>query len=302
MQHYTLRQLEYLVTCVDCGSIAKAAEILNVSQPTISVAIAKLEKQFGVQLLLRHKAQGVSATPSARSILTSARNLLGQANDLERQALSSGETLAGTLRLGSFSTLAPSLLPQLIRNLGQAFPSIDMSLTEGTQEYLLEQLFAGALDLALIYDIDLPKGLSITHLDERFPYVALPADHPLATQQNIALSDLTDLPLILLDVPPSRAYFLGLFADAGLRPNLRHSSPSLELVRGMVGQGLGYSILVTRPHSDTTYDGNKLAIRPLAGTPRPSRTVLASLSNLTPTRLVQSFEKIALETLQSNKT
>ena len=79
MNKYTLRQLEYLVACVDNRSIAKAAKLMNVSQPTISVAISKLEAQFGVQLLLRHHSQGVSATPSANNILTSTRSLLAQA-------------------------------------------------------------------------------------------------------------------------------------------------------------------------------------------------------------------------------
>ena len=300
MQQYTLRQLEYFVACVDHRSIARAAEALNVSQPTISVAITKLEAQFGVQLLLRHHSQGVSPTASAEKILQSARNLLAHAADLHRQAKLTGTTVAGDLRIGSFSTLAPTVLPGLIHALGQSYPDVRLRLNEGTQEYLLKALFDGHLDLALLYDIDLPGGLRCVHLADRAPYVALPERHPLAEQPDVALAELIDLPLILLDVVPSRAYFLGLFEAAGLKPKIAHSSPSLELVRGMVGHGLGYSILVTRPHGDLTHDGRHLAIRPLRDDSGTSRMVLASLASLRPTRLISSFEAVAVRLLSSN--
>jgi DNA-binding transcriptional LysR family regulator len=293
MIHYTLRQLEYLVACIDHRSIARAAEALNVSQPTISVAVSKLEAQFGVQLLLRHHSHGVSPTISAENILQSARGLLSDASDLQRQAMLAGTTVAGELRLGSYITLAPSILPSLIQALGQQYPDIQLRLREGTQEYLLKSLFDGQLDLALLYDVDLPKDLRCVPLAIRTPYVALPDSHPLAANAKISLAELADQPLILLDVPPSREYFLGLFRALGLKPHIAHSSPSLELVRGMVGQGLGYSILVTRPHGDLTYDGRHLTVRPLIDDTKSSTIVLASLDALRPTRLITSFESVA---------
>ena len=293
MIRYTLRQLEYLVACVEQGSVAKAATALNVSQPTVSVAIAKLETAFGVQLLLRHHSQGVSPTASAETILHSARGLLAHANDLQREATEAGTTVAGTLRVGSFSTFAPVILPGLLARLGQEFPGISVQIREGTQETLCRDLRDGALDLALLYDLDLPDDLRRVPLAERVPHVALPQGHPLAEREAVALADLVTENLILLDVPPSRDYFLGLFRAAGLEPKLAFSSPSLELVRGMVGRGLGYSILVTRPEGDTTYDGHALAIRPLRDPVAASPIVLARLSGLRPTRLVEAFGEVA---------
>ena len=87
MQRFTLRQLEYFVACVDAGSIAGAAASLNVSQPTVSVAINKLEDQLGMQLLLRHHAQGVSVTAAALRLVQSARSLLSHASDVQREAM-----------------------------------------------------------------------------------------------------------------------------------------------------------------------------------------------------------------------
>jgi DNA-binding transcriptional LysR family regulator len=300
MTRYTLRQLEYFLACVDHRSIAKAAEALHVSQPTISVAISKLEQQFGVQLLLRHHSQGVSPTKAAENILPSARSLLAHAIDLQREAILTGTDVAGELRLGSFVTLAPMLVPTLLEALQQAYPGVSVMIEEGTQIQLLDALFNGKLDMALLYDIDLPAELRCVKLRELAPYVALPAAHPRAVQADVGLHELVDDPLILLDVPPSRDYFLGLFRRAGLEPRKAFSSPSLELVRTMVGRGLGYSILVTRPDADTTYDGRQLAIRPLRDQVNTSSIVLASLANLRATQLITSFEEIACKALQQS--
>lgn len=294
MHRFTLRQMEYLVASIEHGSIAKAAEALHVAQPTISIAISKLEDQFGVQLLVRHHSQGVTATPSAEKILQSARGLLGHASDLQRQAMETGLSVSGELRLGSFVTLSPMVLPDLIRVLGQKAPGIRLVLREGTQQFLLDGLLAGRLDVALLYDLGLPDSLRRVELAEMSPYVALPKAHPLAARDSVELAQLAGLPLILLDVPPSRDYFLGLFASVGLVPEIAFSSPSLELVRGMVGRGLGYSILVTRPAGDMTYDGHQVVVRPLAGHPATSKIVLASLADLRPTHLVSRFEEVAV--------
>ena len=299
MHRFTLRQLEYLVTSIDCRSVAGAAAKLNVSQPTISVALTKLEEQLGVQLLLRHPSRGVTATAAAEKVLQSARGLLLHASDLERQTIETGSSVAGDLRLGSFSTLAPTVLPTLIRELSAAHPGIHLQLREGPQDQIIEALYDGRLDLALLYDIELPADLHTVLLAQRQPYVALAEDHPLARHESIALADLEAEPMILLEVAPSHDYFLGLFQAVGLKPHIAHSSPSIELVRGMVGCGLGYSLLVTRPDGDRTYDGNKLAIRPLKDDVRSSKVVLTRLANLRPTQLMKSFEDVARQVMQN---
>ncbi len=299
MHRFTLRQLEYLLACIDCRSLAGAADRLNVSQPTISVAISKLEQTLGVQLLLRHPSRGVTPTAAAHKVLQSARGLLAHAGDLQRQVMETGTELQGELRLGSFSTLAPTVLPGLIRELSARHPAIRLALREGPQDRMIDELVSGQIDLALLYDIDLPGDLRCTALAERRPYAALAADHPLAQKATISLSDLAPLPLILLDVPPSRDYFLGLFHAAGLSPHISHSSPSIEMVRGMVGWGLGYSLLVTRPDGDRTYDGQSLAIRPLQDPAQPSKIVLARLASLRPTRLMTYVEDLAAQIIRA---
>ena len=148
MHRFTLRQLEYFVACVDAGSIAGAAVSLNVSQPTVSVAITKLEDQLGMQLLLRHHAQGVSVTAGALRFVQSARSLLSHATDVQREAMMisddiESDNISGVLRLGSFVTLAPSVLPGLISQFHQNYPGVKLDLQEGTQEKLVEGLCDG---------------------------------------------------------------------------------------------------------------------------------------------------------------
>ena len=306
MIRYTLRQLQYLVTCIDTGSLAAAAERLNVSQPSISTAIAKLEAELGVQLLLRHHAQGVTPTASAERLLQSARSLLSHAGDLQRSAKASGDKVDGDLRLGSFITLAPTFLPGLVAGLKERYPALRMQLGEGTQDQLIDGLRQGRHEMALLYDIGLPDDLRSIELASVAPYVLLPKAHALAGQADIALSDLADEPLILLDVAPSRGYFTGLLRSAGIEPRVAFSSPSLELVRGLVGRGLGYSLLVTRPSGDVSYDGQGLAICPVRGPVRQSRIVLSALRALRPTRVMSAFEIYAASyfdmTLKANET
>lgn len=290
MLRYNLRQLEYFVAAAEERSVARAAERLNVSQPSVSAAIAKLEDQIGLQLFIRHHAQGVSLTPQGARLLVGARSLLHHAQDFQRQALSTGDQIAGALHIASFVTLAPTFLPALITAFNQRYPDVAMTISEGRQDELIEGLRQGRFELALAYDVDLPHDLRTTPLAAFDPYVLLPEGHRLAGRQAVSLFELKEEPMILLDVPPSRSYFLGLFKAHGIEPKVAFSSPSLELVRGLVGRGFGYSLLVTRPHGDRTYEGAPLAVRPIAEPGAKGEVCLAALDQIRPTRAMEAFE------------
>jgi len=290
MLRYTLRQLEYALAVHDRGSVGQAAAAFGVAQPSVSAAIAKLEDQIGLQLFIRRHAQGVTATQQGARFLAEARNLVNQAHDLQRFSESEGSAMEGALAIGSFITLAPAFAPRIIAGFRATYPGVKLRLDEGTQELLLEGLRAGRHDLALLYSVDLPPDISARELARLRPYVLLPARHRLAGRKRLALADLAAEPLVLLDVQPSRTYFLGVLADAGIAPRIAFSSPSLEVVRGLVAQGLGYSILITRPEGDRSYDGGALVAKPIVGAVEPGLIVLASLKQMRKTRLVAAFE------------
>ncbi|HEX9858694.1 MAG TPA: LysR substrate-binding domain-containing protein [Paracoccaceae bacterium] len=141
-----------------------------------------------------------------------------------------------------------------------------------------EALRAGEVEVALLYDLGLADDLASIPLIDLTPYVLLPEGHPLAGKQHLTPQDLADQPMVLLSAPPSDEYFPGLLRDAGVEPRIAYRSSSFEMVRGLVGHGLGYALLATSPAAAMTYDGRALVTRPLETGPRPgrpSRIVLA---------------------------
>ncbi len=290
MLRYTLRQLDFAVTVGDLGSVAAAAQALGVAQPSVSAAIMKLEGQLGLQLFIRQHAQGVKPTPQGSRFLVEARNLLNHAREVQRDAQAAGAEIEGELMIGSFLTIAPVHAPRLIAGFQKLYPRTRIRLEEGVQDQLFEGLRSGRHDLALLYKVDMPDDLRIVDLMEIDPYILLPARHRLAEQRVVSLSELADEPFILLDILPSRTYFTRILESHGISPYVAFSSPSLELVRGLVGQGLGYSLLVTRPEGDRSYDGGELAVRPIAEKTEKGVISLALLQQMRPTRLVSAFE------------
>ena len=178
------------------------------------------------------------------------------------------------LRLGCFHTFGPHVLPGLLARMDRG--GMAMTLVEGDHARVLDGLRAGETDLALVYDFDLGPDLLTEDLGTLAPYALLAADHPLAARPALSLADLAGEPMVLLDAPPSGAYFLSLFEAAGHSPEIRYRSGSFEMVRGLVGQGLGFALLATRPAADRSYDGAALAARPLTDDLPPSRLVLAA--------------------------
>ncbi|NUB45768.1 flavin reductase [Fertoebacter nigrum] len=196
---------------------------------------------------------------------------------------------ARRLSVGCFHTFGPHILPEMIRRLTDAAPDMDFSLVEGDQRRVQESLLAGESDLALLYDLGLSPDLETIPLIDLPPYVLLAEPHPLATRAEITPEDLRDLPMILLNAPPSRYYFPGILRAAGVEPRIAHRSASFEMVRGLVAQGLGYALLATRPATMHSYDGRPLVMRPLACDAPPSRIVLAQRRGTTPSPMAEHF-------------
>lgn len=185
-----------------------------------------------------------------------------------------GQTRApDALRIGTLHTFGPYILPAILNDLEQSTGPIALDLHEGDQRRLMELLRAGDIDLAFLYDFGITDDLQATGLANLAPYVLLRDGHPLAAQEKIALKDLLDERLVLLDAPPSRDYFLSLFNGVG-EPRIGYRAQSFEMVRGMVGHGLGYSLLATRPASAMSYDGKALVTRAIADPIPSSRLVM----------------------------
>ncbi|MBS0426824.1 MAG: LysR family transcriptional regulator [Proteobacteria bacterium] len=272
MIHLNLRQLEYFVAAARHGGAARAAEALSVSQPSISKAIADLEAQWGEPLFVRLHARGLELTAAGVLRHREAHALLEKARALSMPR--TGE-LTGLLRVGCLSTLAPRYLPDVLARMRSAWPAIEIQLFEGDTEALTRMLERGALDVALMYDLGLARGVRLEAVMQLRPYALLPWGHRLAASASLRISDLAREPLVLINLPHSREYFLSLFRDAGVTPQIAHESTSLEMVRSLVANGLGMSVLTTRPVRDQSYDGKRVACRRLRGQLALQSVVLA---------------------------
>jgi flavin reductase (DIM6/NTAB) family NADH-FMN oxidoreductase RutF len=186
---------------------------------------------------------------------------------------------AGALAVGCDQVLAPYILPALVARLTKLHPEIALTLVEADHEHLVASLRRNDTEIALLHDWRLGDDLRTERLAELTPYVLLAEGHPLAAAPGIALQDLVQEPLVLLDVEPNRNFMLSLFRERGLEPQIGYRSRSLEMVRGLVGHGLGYSLLATKPANNMTYDGRALVARPLAAAVQNSRLVIAALDN-----------------------
>ena len=296
----TLRQLEYFVAAGEAGSITGAAEKISISPPSISMAVSALEREFGVQLFVRHHAQGLSLTFAGHALLDQSKRLLAQAESLTTAACDLSEQIRGKLSVGCLVTLAPMILPELIHNFIQAHDTTEVRLFEGDQERLLQTLHKAELDIAITYDLDLHPNMRFRPLVSLPPHVMLGENHPLAQRSILTLEDLQDQEFLLLDLPMSGNYFLSLFRAARIEPKIRYRSTSLEVVRTMVANDQGYSLANAMPRSDLAMDGRRVVRRPLAGVHRPLTIGLVSLVDVQKSKLFLAFEAHCCEMINAH--
>jgi DNA-binding transcriptional LysR family regulator len=260
---FTLRQIHYFVAIAESGSIARASDQLNISPPSLSTAVAQLEASLGIRLFIRQHSLGLSLTSDGRRFLGEAKQLLQQASAMHRSASEISRELRGPLSVGCHVTFAPMLLPTVRRAFEAAHPNIAWSSAVGDQSALVERLRRGEIDVALAYDFGIPRDLAFEPLARLSAHVILPAGHPFAARHSVCLGDLAELPLVLLDQPFYRDYFVGLFAAAGLEPTIADSVGDNNLLRAMVATGLGYSLSNVRPANHAAADGGAIVMKPL---------------------------------------
>ncbi|MFI1168560.1 LysR substrate-binding domain-containing protein [Streptomyces sp. NPDC020801] len=293
---FSLRQLLYFVTVAESGTLNEAAARLRISQSGVSLAINELERALKVQLCIRRKAHGITLTPAGRQALQQMRALLRQAEDLESAVSGSGEQLTGRLSIGCYVTLAPTVLPPLLQEFSALHPALTLDFEDGTSDRLQRLLLDGELDVAVVYDMDVLPDMERVVMFTMPPHVLLPADHRLANEPVVALRDLVDEPMVLLDAPPSSRHTLLLCQEAGMAPIVRHRTRNFEMARALVGRGLGWAILVQRPPNDRTYEGRRVVYKQIAELPDAAVSVLLCWpKQVAQTRRVAEFVRYCAE-------
>jgi LysR family transcriptional regulator, hydrogen peroxide-inducible genes activator len=245
----TLTELRYIVAVAREKHFGRAAEACFVSQPTLSVAIKKLEEELDVRLFERGTSE-VSVTPLGDEIVRQAQSVIEQAAAIKEIARRGKDPVSGPLRLGVIYTIGPYLLPDLVRQAIDRVPQMPLILQENFTARLLDMLRTGELDCAIMAEPFPDTGLAMAPLyDEPF-VVAVPATHPLAKRKRISAEELKKETMLLLgtghcfrdhvlEVCPEYARFSS--NAEGIRKSFEGSS--LETIKYMVASGMGVTVV-----------------------------------------------------------
>ena len=245
----TLTELRYIVAVARERHFGRAAAACFVSQPTLSVAVKKLEEELGVQIFERGTAD-VAITPAGNRVIEQAQCALEEAEKIRLIAKSSADPLEGTLRLGAIFTIAPYLLPRLIPELRKRAPKMPLMIEENYTATLAERLKRGDLDAAILALPFEEPGLAVTPLYDEDFVVALPKTHPWAGRKSIGADALARESLLLLGTGHC---FRDQILNACPALNRSGATPgslqktvegsSLETIRLMVASGIGLTVL-----------------------------------------------------------
>jgi LysR family hydrogen peroxide-inducible transcriptional activator len=287
----TLTELKYIVAVAREKHFGKAAEACHVSQPTLSLAIKKLEEELELKLFERSAGE-VTVTPLGDEVVRQAQHVLAQAAEIREIAKRGKDPLAGTLRLGVIYTIGPYLLPDLVREVIRAVPQMPLMLQENMTVRLLEMLRTGDIDCAILAEPFPDAGLAIAPLyDEPF-MAAVPASHPLASLRQVSSEQLRKETMLLLgtghcfrdhvlEVCPEFARYAS--HTDGMRKSFEGSS--LETIKHMVAAGMGITLVPRlsvpdlKPITRRTASSEQLPVRYIPvvdaqGGPPPTRRVV----------------------------
>jgi len=243
MNAMTLTELRYIVALSREKHFGRAAEKCFVSQPTLSVAVKKLEEELGVILFERGQSE-VSVTPAGEPIVLQAERVLSEAARVKELAETAGDPLAGPLRLGAIFTIGPYLLPKLVPLIKTRAPKMPLMIQENFTSKLLDALKSGELDVAVLaLPIQEPGLVAQAVYDEAFR-VLVPAAHPWAGLAAADANQLLDEPLLMLGRGNCfREQVLDLCTRAGAGGPQVLEGSSLETIRLMVASGVGITVM-----------------------------------------------------------
>ncbi|MBZ9558602.1 MULTISPECIES: hydrogen peroxide-inducible genes activator [Modicisalibacter] len=273
----TLTELRYIVTLAQERHFGRAAERCFVSQPTLSVAVKKLEEELGVALFERSKST-VQVTPLGEKVIEQAQRVLEQASLIRELANEGKDQLSSPIRIGAIYTIGPYLFPYLIPELSRSAPQMPLYIEENFTAELRRKLRSGELD-AIIVALPFTEADVVTRAlyDEPFE-VLMPSGHPWAQKKFIDKDDLARERLLLLGEGHCfRDQILEACPAIGSQLNnpsntLTAEGGSLETIRHMVASRLGITVLPSSAIGTNHYESGLLESRPFAPE-APSRTV-----------------------------
>ncbi|NUR06772.1 MAG: LysR family transcriptional regulator [Nocardioidaceae bacterium] len=272
-----IEQLEYLAAVTQHGSLRRASEALHVSQPALSEAVGKLERELGTSLLDRRRS-GARISRRGQDLLPYMTEVL-DAVDRLRQAAGDQTLVSRTLRVGTVNAANSSLLVPAVQDFRLTHPGTNVEVLCTQQSEIFQGVTEGSLDLGLVNVLpgdDVPPGLAARELVHGHPVVCLRTDHPLAERDEVTVEELREEPFILMRA----GYLMHRFTHrlfAGDPPATSFSTDGAEMGKLMVAEGLGVTVL-----PDYSVDGDPLCAaglvthRPIAGEETPVRLLVVA--------------------------
>lgn len=288
MLNFTLKQLRYVEAAGRLRSIAKAAAELSISQSSITAAIGSLETWLEYDLFVRTPAKGIQPTPAGADALELIRAFIDQARQFDAELQSVGSDAAGLVRIACYATAAPAFLPPILRSINTRFPKMSVQVLEGNMEAIAGFLDEGKADLSFTYPSMLHSGQEFLPLFQPPPFALISTDDPMSTMPTVTLEDLSIKPMVLLDLPMTRDYFMGLFRARGCTPQIAHSTRSAEIARALVSGGFGYTILNIRPQPYQDENARYRAV-PISDAANVQKFGIATIANVRRPKIVQTF-------------
>lgn len=293
----TLTQLKYIVAVARERHFARAAAACFVSQPTLSVAVKKLEEELGA-LIFERGTSDVSLTDIGKQLVTQAQRVLEQANVIGDLAKQGKDPLAGAFRLGLIYTIGPYLLPQLVPALHKLAPQMPLFVEETFTSRLLELLKQGEIDAAILALPFSEPGIEMTPLYDEDFVVAMPAGHAWEKRKTIPAADLKKDTMLLLgaghcfrDQVLQVCPEVSRFASSGEGMQRTFEGSSLETIRHMVASGVGITVMPASAVPDPIPKGSLLIYRPFTKPAPERRVVLAWRGSYTRRAAIDTIRK-----------
>lgn len=262
----SLRAMRYLQAALRRGSITAAAEDMHVAPSAIASALNQAEDAFGVALVTRARAKGVFPTLAGRDVQRRIDDLLERYDTLLSDVTDLQSGHSGNLAIGYNAPIAPAFLPEICAPILAAHPEVTLSFSEGDNTTVQKGLLDGQFDV-ILFVAELPNPQIATQPLLHAPtYCLCPADHRLATTDAVSVSQLSHEPLILLDRPAARTYYMDLLEQSGEELRIVATANSTEMVRSLVAAGVGVSLLSMRPREVPPYAGREIRCLPLSET------------------------------------
>ncbi len=279
MLNISVRQLHYFMALVKAGSFSRAAEVVGVTQSTLSAAIQALETELGV-ILIDRSGRRMQLLPAGEDFLARARTIIALIEELPEHARQAERPLTTRLRMGVIPSIAPFLLPKVLPATAKAFPELQLTIREGLTRSLLDSLRSGSLDVALVahpYDLD---EFEVAGLGRDIFYLAVRRDHALANRDRVDADDLQDQPFLLLETGHClREHVMAAIGSTPAQASGDVHATSIMTLVQLVDFGMGVTLLPEVAVKAGVTRGTELSIVPYEGKSNYRSLVLVWRSN-----------------------